>query len=145
VVAVSLALAVLVAVALPALHVRGADKALLGLSTWEAVPVATLLKFLALAAAAVTAFVPRFAAYRAPVTAGAIAMMFMPALAALTAAVNHWTSLRAAIVEMSGNRTPWVDPGWGVVVLIVAALLMIGSMIRAARVEAADGAGYAAA
>lgn len=124
------ALAVATALFLPALHVRGADQALLGLSAWEAVPALTLLKFATLAAAVAAAFLPRLRPVRVPITVGAIAMMFAPALGALMAALTHWSGLRAAIVELSGNRQPWVDPGWGIVALLAAAAMLAGALRR---------------
>jgi hypothetical protein len=131
-----LALAVAVAFAMPALHFRGADKALLGISAWEAVPWATKLKLAFLGAAAAVAFVPRLAPLRAPVVVGAVVMMFMPALAALAAGVLQWTTVRAEIVALSGTRAPWIDPGWGLVVLAAAAMMVVGALIRMARSEA---------
>ncbi len=132
------ALALIVAFALPAVHFRGAGNALLGLSAWEAVPWATKLKLLFLGAAAAAAFHPRLAAFRVPVTAAAVVMMFMPALVAVTTAANPWTGLRAEIAALSGNAAPWIDPGWGIVVLLVAALMVVGSLARGAR-SAGDG------
>jgi hypothetical protein len=55
------------------------------------------------------------------------------------AALSHRTSLRAAIPELSGNRTPWVDPGWGAVALLVAAAMVIGALRRDTRREGTGG------
>jgi hypothetical protein len=130
------ALAIVTALFLPVLHFRGTDKALLGLSAWQAVPLMTLLKFAVLGAAIAAAFLPRLQPLRVPITAAAVAMTFMPALAALVAGVYHWSSLRETVVALSGNRSPWVDPGWGIVALGVAALMLVGAAVRAARSEA---------
>ncbi|WP_431271233.1 hypothetical protein [Dankookia sp. P2] len=119
-----------------ALHFRGADEALLGLSTWQAVPLMTLLKIDVLGTAVAAAYLPRLQPLRVPITAAAIAMTFMPVLAALVAGVYQSSSLREAVVALSGSRSPWVDPGWGIVVLGVAALMLAGAAIRAARAEA---------
>ncbi len=129
-------LALLVAFALPAVQFRGADSALLGLSPWQAVPWLTKVKlgFLALAVAA--AFVPRLAALRLPVMVAALFMMVLPSLAAFLAALDQWSGLRAGIVEMAGNRTPWIDPGWGMLALLVAVLMMLGAVLRARRAAA---------
>ena len=131
------ALAAGTALFLPVLHVRGADQALLGLSAWQAVPLVTLLKFAVLGAALAAAFLPRLQPLRVPITAAAVAMTFLPAIAALVAGVYHWSSLREAIVALSGNRSPWVDPGWGIVALGVAALMLIGALVRVRRATAA--------
>lgn len=123
-------LALLVAFALPAVQFRGADRTLLGLSPWEAVPWLTKAKlgFLALAIAA--AFMPRLAAMRLPVMVAALFMMVLPSLAAFLAALDQWSGLRAGIVQMSGSRTPWIDPGWGMLALLVAVLMMLGAVLR---------------
>lgn len=128
-------LALVAAFFLPALHVRGADKALLGISAWEAVPVMTTLKVAVLALAVAAAFLPKLQPVRLPLTIGAIAMMFAPALGALVAGVYPWSELRAEIVQLSGQRAPWIDPGWGVIALLVAAPMVAGAAWRAARVE----------
>ena len=129
------ALAVIAALFLPVLHFRGTDKALLGLSAWQAVPLMTLLKVAILGAAVASAFLPRLQPLRVPITAAAILMIFVPALAALLAGLTHWSELRAAIVALSGSQTPWIDPGWGIVALLVAALMLVGSLTRAARAD----------
>jgi hypothetical protein len=46
------------------------------------------------------------------------------------AAVNHGSGVRAILVELSGNRSPWVDPGWGIVALLAAAVLVAGALRR---------------
>jgi len=127
------ALAVAAALFLPALHFRGADKSLLDLSAWAAVPWLTKVKILFLALAVAAAFVTRLAPLRVPLTIAAILMMFLPAMGALIAGVYQWSSLRAGIVQMAGTRSPWIDPGWGIIALMVAAILVIGSLWRAQR------------
>src|SRR6478736_3402614 len=52
------ALADVTAFFLATLHFRGSDSALLGLPAWQAVPVATALKFVLVAAAVVAALSP---------------------------------------------------------------------------------------
>jgi hypothetical protein len=131
------ALAAATALFLPVVHFRGADQALLGLSAWQAVPLVTLLKFALLGAALAAAFLPRLQPLRIPITVAAITMMFMPALAALVAGVYQWSDVREAIVALSGNRSPWVDPGWGIVALGVAALMLVGALVRGNRAATA--------
>jgi hypothetical protein len=128
-------LALVVAFALPALHFRGADKALLGISTWEAVPFLTLIKIAFLGLAVAAAFMPRLAPLRLPLTLAAALLMFMPAIGAMAAAVYQWSELRAEIVALSGNRTPWVDPGWGLIALLVASIMVCGAVWRAYRMS----------
>ena len=118
------ALATATALYLPALHVRSADRALLGLSSWQVVPVTTLLLFAALAAALAVHWVPRWRHLRLPVTVAAIVMLFVPPLAALAAGVSPGTEARALLVRHSGNAAPWVDPGWGTLVLLAAGSLI---------------------
>ena len=127
------ALAAATALFLPVVHFRGANQALLGLSAWQAVPLMTLLKFALLGAAVAAAFLPRLQPLRVPITAAAIAMMFMPALATLVAGVYPWSGVREMVVALSGNRSPWVDPGWGIVALGVAALMLVGALVRGNR------------
>ena len=131
------ALAAGTALFLPVLQFRGANQALLGLSAWQAVPLVTLLKFALLGAALAAAFLPRLQPLRVPITAAAITMMFMPALAALVAGVYQWSGVRETVVALSGNRSPWVEPGWGIVALGVAALMLIGALVRGRRATAA--------
>ncbi|MCO6418982.1 hypothetical protein JYK14_22890 [Siccirubricoccus sp. KC 17139] len=120
--------AILLAVAttlfLPALHVRGTEQQLLGLSAWQAVPILTSLKLLALVLAIVVVVSPSLARYRAPALALAACMIFAPAAGALMAGVSPGTDVRNRLVELSGNQSPWVDPGWGLVVLPAALLLL---------------------
>ena len=129
-------LAVVTAFFLPVLHVRDADRTLLGLSAWQAVPLMTLLKLAVLALAVAAGLLPRLRPLRLPIAAAAGVMMFLPALGALIAAVTHWSGLRAAIEAMSGSRTPWIDPGWGLVALLAAALMLVGALRRIDRAEA---------
>lgn len=123
-------LAVVTALFLPAVHVRGADSTLLGVSAWQAVPLLTMLKLLTLAAALAAAFLPRLAELRVPLTIFALLMMFTPALGALVAGANHGTDVRGALATLSGNQIPWVDPGWGIVALLVAAAMLTGALVR---------------
>ncbi|MBK1662731.1 hypothetical protein CKO45_31650 [Paracraurococcus ruber] len=125
------AVAVIAAFFLPALQFRGASKAVLGISAWEAVPWLTKLKLGFLAAAVAAAFVPKLAPLRVWLIAAAVVMMFLPALGALTAGVYQWSDVRAEIVQLSGVRAPWVDPGWGLLALLGAALMAIGAAWRA--------------
>lgn len=131
-----IALALVVAFALPTLHFRGADKSLMGLSPWEAVPWLTKAKVAFLALAAAAAFTPKLAAIRLPLAVAAAFMMFMPAFAAFAAAVYQWSDVRAEIVQVAGVRAPWIDPGWGLVALLVASLLVLGSVWRHYRIGA---------
>jgi uncharacterized membrane protein YvlD (DUF360 family) len=124
------ALAVFTALFLPTLHFRGSDSTLLGLSSWEAVPVATTLKFALLAAAVVATIQPGLRHLRLPLTMAAIVGLFLPPLAAMMAAVSQWTDLRTTIIGLSGSQTPWVDPGWGLLALLGAALLLIVALWR---------------
>ena len=129
------ALAAVTAIFLPVLQFRGPDQTPLGLSAWQAVPVITMLKLALLAAAVAAAFLPQLQPMRASIIAAAIFLMFVPAIAALTAGVYHGSSLHEAIVALSGSRTPWVDPGWGLVALLVAVLMLVGALRRALQAE----------
>lgn len=124
------AVAAIAAFFLPALHFRGANKDLLGISAWEAVPWLTKIKLGFLAAAVAAAFVPKLAPLRIWLIAAAVVMMFLPAMGALTAGVYQWSDVRAEIVQMAGVRAPWIDPGWGILALIAAALMAIGAAWR---------------
>ncbi|WP_149539530.1 hypothetical protein [Siccirubricoccus phaeus] len=129
-------LAAAAALFLPALHVRGAEQQLLGLSAWQAVPILTSLKLLALVAAILVVVSPRLAAYRPPVLALAACMIFVPAAGALLAGVSPGTDVRNRLIELSGNRTPWVDPGWGLVALLAAVALLVLAAAWGARKNA---------
>jgi len=123
-------LAAITALFLPAVHVRGADSTLLGVSAWQAVPLLTTLKLLTLVAALAAAFLPRLAELRVPLTIFALMMMFAPPFGALVAGANPGTDVRGALATLSGNQSPWVDPGWGIVALLVAALMLTGALVR---------------
>jgi hypothetical protein len=130
------ALALITAFALPALHFRGADKTLLGISAWEAVPYLTKIKLAFLALAVAAAFMPQLARLRLPLTLAAALMMFLPAIGGMAAAVYQWSDVRAEIVQMAGVRSPWIDPGWGLIALAVAAIMVLGAVWRTYRAEA---------
>lgn len=129
------AVAIVAAFFLPALQFRGASKDMLGLSAWEAVPWLTKIKLGFLAAALAAAFVPKLAPLRVPLIMAALVMMFLPAIGALVAGVYQWSDVRAEIVQVSGSRAPWVDPGWGFLALIAAATMGAGAAWRAARLQ----------
>jgi hypothetical protein len=131
-----IAVALVAAFSFPALHFRGADKSLLGISTWEAVPILTTAKLAFLALALAAALMPSMARLRLPLILAAAVMMFLPAFGALAAAVYQWSDVRAEIVQISGVRAPWIDPGWGVIALLVASMMLIGALWRAHRVAA---------
>lgn len=128
-----IALALIAAFAFPALHFRGADKSLLGISAWEAVPWLTKAKVAFLVLALAAAVMPRLAPLRVPLILAAALMMFLPALGALAAAVYQWSAVRAEIVQLAGVRAPWIDPGWGMIALLVASIMLLGAMWRAHR------------
>jgi len=129
------AVAVIAAFFLPALQFRGANKAVLGISAWEAVPLLTSLKLGFLVAAIAAAFVARLAPLRVWLIAAAVAMMFLPAMGALIAGVYQWSEVRAEIVQMAGVRTPWIDPSWAFLALLGAAIMGIGAAWRATWLE----------
>ncbi len=131
-------LALVAAFAFPALHFRGADKSLLGISTWEAVPILTTAKLAFLALAVAAALLPRLANLRVPLILAAALMMFLPALGALAAAVYQWSAVRAEIVQIAGVRAPWIDPGWGMIALLVASIMLLGALWRARRTVPAE-------
>jgi hypothetical protein len=131
------ALAAIAAFAMPAVHFRGADASLMGFSAWEAVPWLTLGKLAFLGFAIFAAFSPRLAAIRLTLAVAAAFMMFLPACAAFIAALHQGSDLRAAIMEVSGQRTPWIDPGWGLVTLLVAAAMVMASVWRDYQIRAA--------
>ncbi|NOG71708.1 hypothetical protein [Roseicella sp. DB1501] len=129
-------LAVIAAFFLPVLHFRGTDRTLLGLSAWQAVPLMTLLKLAVLALAVAAALLPSLRALRLPIAAAAAIMIFAPAIGALLAAVTQASGVRTAIEAMSGSPQTWIDPGWGLVALLAAALMLIAALRRIDRAEA---------
>ena len=124
------ALAVIAAFFLPVLHFRGTDRALLGLSAWQAVPLMTLLKLAVLALAVAAALLPSLRALRLPIAAAAAIMIFAPAIGALLAAVTQASGVRTAIEAMSGSPQTWVDPGWGLSAGLAAAVRRLAALRR---------------
>ena len=133
------ALALVAAFAFPALHFRGADKALLGISTWDAVPILTVAKIAFLGLTLAAALMPRLASLRVPLLLAAALLMFLPSLGALAAAVYQWSDVRAEIVQIAGVRAPWIDPGWGMIALLAATFMLLGAMWLARRTVPAEG------
>jgi purine-cytosine permease-like protein len=54
----------------------------------------------------------------------AVVMVFLPAISAFISALYAWGTVRADIVRLSGQRTPFVHPGIANLVLVAAALMV---------------------
>lgn len=109
-----------VASLLPAIQVTGRSGQV-ALSTWQAMPILTGVQMVALAALLASAFVAGLQKWRALLAVIAIAMVFVPALSAFTMGIYAWSELRAQLVQLSGERQPFVNPGLANAVLVAAA------------------------
>ena len=108
---------------LPVIQVAGRTE-LLTLTTWDVLPWFTKLKFVALALLLAAAFLPQLHKWRMLIAVVAVIMVFLPAISSFISALYAWGTVRADIVRLSGQRTPFVNPGIANLVLVVAALMV---------------------
>lgn len=119
---VGVGLAVL-ATFLPVINVAGRTE-MLSMTTWDVLPWFAKLKFVALGLLLVAAFLPQLRKWRMLIAVIAVLMVFLPAISAFISALYAWGSVRAEIVQLSGQRTPFVNPGIANLVLVGAALMV---------------------
>ena len=108
---------------LPVIQVAGRDS-LLTMTTWDVLPWFTKLKFVALTLLLAAAFLPQLHKWRMLIAAVAVVMVFLPAISSFISALYAWGTVRADIVRLSGQRTPFVNPGIANLVLVAAALMV---------------------
>lgn len=108
---------------LPVIQVAGRDAAL-SMTTWDVLPWFTKLKFVALTLLLAAAFLPQLHKWRMLIAAVAVVMVFLPAISSFISALYAWGTVRADIVRLSGQRTPFVNPGIANLVLVVAAVMV---------------------
>lgn len=124
---------------LPVIQFSGRE-GVMTLTSWQVLPWFTKLKVLALAMLLAAAFLPQLARWRLPIAAFAVIMVFVPSVSSFISAVYAWGQVRADIVQMSGNRAPFVHPGLANAVLVAAGLVVTWAVWRLeARREAAAG------
>ncbi|MBY0338400.1 MAG: hypothetical protein K2X11_17430 [Acetobacteraceae bacterium] len=124
-----------VATLLPVVQFRGGS-GMMSLTTWQILPWFTKLKLVALALLMAAAFLPQLEKWRLSIAAVAILMVFIPAVSSFISAVYAWGSVRADIVRLSGQRSPFVHPGIGNAVLVFGALLVGAGVWRIEQVKA---------
>jgi hypothetical protein len=108
---------------LPVIQVAGRTE-LLTMTTWEMLPWFSKLKFVALALLLAAAFLPQLQKWRMVIAAAAVIMVFLPAISAFLSALYAWGTVRADIVRLSGERSPFVNPGIANLVLVFAAVMV---------------------
>jgi hypothetical protein len=108
---------------LPVIQVAGRTE-LLTMTTWDVLPWFTKLKFVALALLLAAAFLPQLHKWRMLIAVVAVVMVFLPAISSFISALYAWGTVRADIVRLSGQRTPFVNPGIANLVLVAAALMV---------------------
>lgn len=108
---------------LPVIQVAGRSE-LLTMTTWDVLPWFTKLKFVALALLLAAAFLPQLHKWRMLIAVIAVVMVFLPAISSFISALYAWGTVRADIVRLSGQRTPFVNPGMANLVLVAAALMV---------------------
>jgi hypothetical protein len=108
---------------LPVIQVAGRSE-LLTMTTWDVLPWFTKLKFVALALLLAAAFLPQLHKWRMLIAVVAVVMVFLPAISSFISALYAWGTVRADIVRLSGQRTPFVNPGIANLVLVAAALMV---------------------
>ena len=109
-----------VASLLPAIQVTGRSGQV-ALSTWQAMPILTGVQMVALCALLASAFVAGLQKWRAVLAVAALIMVFVPALSSFVMGIYAWSGLRAQLVQLSGERQPFVNPGLAHAVLVAAA------------------------
>jgi hypothetical protein len=112
-----------VASLLPAIQVTGRSGQV-ALNSWQAMPILSAAQVMALAALLASAFLAGLQKWRALIAVVAIAMVFLPGLSAFTMGIYAWSELRAQLVQLSGERQPFVNPGLAHPVLVAAACLI---------------------
>lgn len=108
---------------LPVIQVAGRAE-LLTMTTWDVLPWFTKLKFVALALLLAAAFLPQLHERRMLIAVVAVVMVFLPAISSFISALYAWGTVRADLVRLSGQRTPFVNPGIANLVLVVAAIMV---------------------
>lgn len=108
---------------LPVIQVAGRD-APLTMTTWDVLPWFTKLKFVALTLLLAAAFLPQLHKWRMLIAVVAVVMVFLPAISSFISALYAWGTVRADIVRLSGQRSPFVNPGIANLVLVFAALMV---------------------
>lgn len=108
---------------LPVIQVAGRTE-LLTMTTWDVLPWFTKLKFVALALLLGAALLPQLHKWRMLIAVVAVVMVFVPAISSFISALYAWGTVRADIVRLSGQRTPFVNPGIANLVLVTAALMV---------------------
>jgi hypothetical protein len=124
-----------IATLLPVVQFRGGS-GMMSLTTWQILPWFTKLKMVALALLLAAAFLPQLEKWRLPIAAAAVLMVFIPAVASFVSAVYAWGTVRADIVRLSGQRTPFVHPGLANAVLVVGALFVGAGVWRLEQAKA---------
>jgi predicted Abi (CAAX) family protease len=115
-----IALAVM-ATFLPVIQVTG-RAGVLTMTTWDVLPWFAKVKFLALGLLLAAAFLPQLRKWRMLIAAVAVVMVFVPAISSFISALYAWGTVRADLVRLSGERTPFVHPGIANAVLVAAAV-----------------------
>lgn len=108
---------------LPAIQITGRSGQV-AMTSWQAMPVLTGVQFAALAALLAAGFAVGLRKWRAALAVVAIVLLFLPALSAFVMGIHAWSELRAQLVQLSGQRQPFVNPGLAHPVLIAAACVL---------------------
>lgn len=112
-----------VATFLPVIQVSGRT-GMLTMSAWDVLPWFSKLKFVALGLLIAAAFLPQLHKWRMLIAVLAVVMVFLPAISSFLSALHAWGTVRADIVRLSGERSPFVNPGIANLVLVVAAVMV---------------------
>ena len=108
---------------LPVIQVTGRTGALT-MTTWEVLPWFAKLKFAALAMLLAAAFLRQLHRWRMLIAVIAVVMVFVPAIVSFLSALYAWGAVRADLIRLSGERTPFVNPGIANAVLVAAAVMV---------------------
>lgn len=125
-----------VATVLPVVEAAGRNGVFTA-TTFEMLPVFTTAKLAVLGLFVASLFVGALGRFRMALAAAAVIMVFVPAVSAFISAVYAWGEVRQAIVQTTGARSPFVNPGVASAVVIAAGLLVTAGMWRIERRRAA--------
>ncbi len=120
------------ATTLPVVEATGGN-GVFSATTLSMLPIFTWAKLVALGLLTASLLVGGLAKFRVLFGAVAAVMIFVPAVSAFLSPIHAWGAIRERIVEATGARNPFANPGEAAAAIGAAALLVIGGLWRIER------------